>query len=92
MRESSIEEYLLEQVEANGGLCEKHTSPGRRGVPDRLITWPGGVMELVETKAPDGTVKSHQERDHKRRRDRGVKVHVIYTKAAVDRYVRRGNP
>lgn len=37
MRESKIEQYLKEQVEAAGGECRKFVSPGRRGVPDQLV-------------------------------------------------------
>lgn len=86
-KETPIEEYLTQQVEMRGGLCEKHTSPGRRGVPDRLITWHGGYMHLVETKAPKGELSALQARDHRRRRLRGVNVFVLWTKQQVDRYV-----
>lgn len=92
MRESSIEKYLNEQVEKNGGLCEKHVSPGQHGVPDDLVTWPGGTMELVECKATGETPDKHQLRDHARRAKLGVKVFVIDSKDGVDHYVRRGNP
>ena len=88
MLESKIEEALRLGVEAVGGLCEKHVSPGKVGVPDRLITWPWGnyclpygAMELVELKKPGEKVKpnSPQDRDHKRRYVRGVKVTVLST-------------
>jgi hypothetical protein len=45
VRETAVEKYLVEQVEARGGLCEKHVSPGRKGVPDRLVSWPGGYSD-----------------------------------------------
>lgn len=89
MREAAVEKHLRERVEAVGGLCEKHVSPGRRGVPDRLVTWPDGCMQLVETKAPDGVVKGHQQRDHARRARRRVYVRVTYTKQDVDDYMTR---
>lgn len=96
MREKKVETYLVEQVEAAGGLCEKHVSPGRRGVPDRLATWPvalgwnydRGFVDLVETKRPGGEARDEQVRDHKRRAARGVPVYLIDTKAKVDEYVR----
>lgn len=87
MLEIEIEQYLRERVEARGGLCEKFTSPGRRGVPDRLITWPDGLMQLVETKAPCKNVNSPQRRDHRERARRRVRVFVIRTKEQVDEYV-----
>ena len=72
IRESSIENFLVkcvEDTEAQGfkGICEKHVSPGRRGAPDRLITWPWGTMDLAETKAPEGRLSESQKRDHARR-------------------------
>ena len=89
MRETTVETYLRKRVEAVEGLCEKHVSPGRRAVPDRLITWPhGGVMDLVETKAPGGKPRKDQLRDHKKRADRGVTVWVLSSKLAVDEFMR----
>lgn len=89
MREVRVEDHLREQVALHGGLCEKHTSPGRRGPPDDLITWPWGEMDLVETKRPkDGRLSKLQELDHKERAKRGVPVYLLDTKAKVDRYVR----
>lgn len=92
MRESSIEKRLRVGVKAAGGLCEKFKSPQRNGVPDRIVTWPGGVMELVETKAPNGNLSKGQERDHARRRKLGVLVWTLWTSEHVDYYLRRGNP
>lgn len=92
MLELSIEQYLVQQVERNGGLCEKFCSPGKRGVPDRLVTWPGGTMELVEVKAPGKKPRPEQARDHRRRARLGVTVHVIDTREGVRLFCRRGNP
>lgn len=92
MRESCIERYLVKRVEADGGLCEKFVSPGRVGVPDRLITWPGGEMHLVECKAPGKVPRASQIRDHARRKRLGVEVYLLDTKEKVDHYCRRGNP
>ena len=36
-RESTVEKRFRLAVEADGGLCLKFVSPGRRGVPDRLV-------------------------------------------------------
>ncbi len=68
IREEDTEGYLRSEAKKRIGRCqlEKHVSPGRRGVPDDLMTWghPLCLMELIETKAPKGDVKKHQERDH----------------------------
>lgn len=92
MRESCIEKRLREGMERAGGLCDKFTSPGRRGPPDRLVTWPDGEMELIELKAPGKKPDAHQRRDHARRARCGVTVHVIDSVEGVDRFLRRGNP
>jgi hypothetical protein len=85
MREVKIEEYLLAKVEGPiGGLCEKHTTPGRRGPPDRLVTFPiGGVMKLVELKTIGGELSPPQVRDHKRRLKCGYFVPVLWTRQQV---------
>ena len=88
MKEVKVEDHLTARIEALGGLCEKHVSPGRRGPPDRLITWPWGKMRLVETKRPGVTkLRIEQERDHKRRRARGVNVFVLNEKVLVDDWI-----
>ena len=87
MRESTVERYLVKCVKDAGGIAEKHTSPGRRGPPDRDVMWPNGELDWVETKAPKGVLSGAQERDHKRRRKMGFRVYVIWTKSQVDNYV-----
>ena len=87
MREAAVERYLVEQVESRGALCEKFTS-ARRGVPDRIVTWPGRV-DFVETKTKGGRLSVIQERDHARRRKLGLPVYVLWSKEHVDEYIRR---
>ena len=41
MRESKIEAYFVQQVEAKGALQRKLQYGGRRGASDRLVVWPG---------------------------------------------------
>lgn len=87
-REAKLERYLVEQVEALDGLSEKFVSPGRRGPPDRLNTFMGGIMHLVELKDEDGELRPEQIRDHERRWLLGVRVFVLRSKDAVDEYIR----
>lgn len=77
MRESVIEKALVERVKALGGMCEKFISPSRRGVPDRLVTLPGGRVVFVELKAPGKSLSVLQQRDHARRIALGCSVFVI---------------
>ena len=82
MREADIERALCRRVEALGGSCEKFASPGRRGVPDRLVTLPGGRVIFVELKAPGRKPTPLQRADHLRRRALGCDVRVIDSTAA----------
>lgn len=85
MRESEIERYLKKQVVANGGKCWKWVSPGRRGVPDRIVIMPGGVVAFVELKAPGKTERPDQVRVQKILRDLGCQVYSsVDSKVKVD--------
>lgn len=81
MLEKKIEQALVKRVKELGGLCEKFTSPGRRAVPDRIITLPvaGGPARIifVECKAPGKKPTIMQQFDHERRRLMGCDVRVI---------------
>ncbi len=88
MKESTVEDYLVEQVEARGGFCPKTIWPGRRGCPDREVVWPWGEIDKVETKRPKGgRYEAGQEQAHREYAKRGVPVYLPRTKAAVDDYV-----
>ncbi len=87
MRESTIEKRLRKGIEALGGLCEKFTSPGRRSVPDRLVSLPGGRIVFVELKAPKKEPTALQAKDHARRRALGLDVIVINTVEKVDEFL-----
>ena len=75
--ESKIETALVVRVKTLGGTCEKFVSPGRRGVPDRIVTLPGGRIIFVELKGTSGRLSPSQIRDHERRIRMGCDVRVI---------------
>lgn len=77
MLEKQIEQALVRRVKELGGTCEKFVSPGRRSVPDRLVTLPGGKIIFVECKAPGKRPTIAQQSDHRRRRTLGCDVRVI---------------
>jgi hypothetical protein len=77
MLEKNIESALVKRVKELKGLCEKFTSPGRRSVPDRLVTLPGGIVIFVELKAPGKLLSPLQIRDNLRRRALGCDVRFI---------------
>jgi len=86
MRESLIEKRLCKRVKEFGGLCEKFTSPGKRSVPDRLITLPGGAIVFVELKRPGSKPTPLQAKDHDRRRALGCDVRVIDSLEGADAF------
>ena len=85
--ENDVETYLTERVEAYGGECYKWVSPGCVGVPDRIVLIPPREIVFVETKAPNGVLKTWQARRHKRLRELGFQVEVIWTKEQVDKFL-----
>ena len=52
MKESTIENYLVRRCKELGVLCYKFVSPSHRGVPDRVLIFPKGLVTFIELKAP----------------------------------------
>ena len=86
MRESQVEQHLVEQVKARGGLVRKLQWIGRSSAPDRLVGFPGRHA-LVETKRPGKDAEAAQAREHQRLRAVGFDVRVLATIEEVDRFV-----
>lgn len=93
IRESDIEDYLVNRVKALGGEVRKVKWIGRRGAPDRLVmlppvnlTYDSSPAETiwVELKAPGEKPKPHQAREHQRMREMGQRVEVVDSMKAVD--------
>src|SRR5271166_4105860 len=90
--EKSVEDYLVERVEARGGRCPKLVDLGRRGFPDRSPMYEGPIQHFVETKCVGGVVKPWQRRYHADLRSLGFLVFVIWTKDQVDTYIANHAP
>lgn len=89
--ESEIESYLIERVEALGGLCLKLRDAGRVGFPDRTVIWPAygfARIHFVELKTIGGGYERGQERYHRDLRKVNATVFTLWTKKQVDDYVR----
>jgi hypothetical protein len=86
MREVRVEQLLRKLVVETGGICKKWTCPGQRGVPDRIIIWPGAIF-FVETKAPKGKLSMHQIVFHKQLSAFGFEVVVLNTQQKVRDWV-----
>ena len=61
VKESAVEQELVERVNRLGGLCIKTAALGSRGFFDRTVVLPGGKVVFVELKRPKGgRVSAHQ--------------------------------
>ena len=58
--EKHIETHLVKRVAACGGMAYKFVSPAHRGVADRVVCLPDGVVWFVELKAPGGRLSPLQ--------------------------------
>ena len=88
--EKQIEKYLCRSIRRlhDDARCEKFSSPGRRSVPDRIVTLPHGLIWYVEVKAPGKKASPAQEADHRVRRRNGFQVRVIDTYEEVDNFIK----
>ena len=77
MREKVIEQKLVQEVKARGGICPKFISPGYDGMPDRLVLLPGGRISFVEVKAPGKKPGALQRVRHKQLKQLGARVYVL---------------
>ncbi|QRG66943.1 VRR-NUC domain-containing protein [Brevibacillus choshinensis] len=87
MRESNLERRLVREVERIGGKAPKWTSPGNRGVPDRLVILPGGRTVYVEMKAPGKQLEPLQEKWAKTLRSLGHEVYKIDSVEGIEEFI-----
>lgn len=89
MRESRIEQHLVDVVKDMGGIAYKFKSPGRANVEDRLVMLPRARLWLVELKATGEKPNEAQLREHARHRALGFNVIVLDSIEAVDEWASR---
>ena len=87
-----VQRYLTDLITLHGGMYDHFVSPGKKGVPDLIVTWPAWQpgsprIHLVETKKSNGGAKSWQVRDHEKRSLFGVHVYIIRNRLQADLYV-----
>jgi len=83
--EATVENHLRKGVKLLRGLCIKLNPFSARGIPDRMVLLPGGVVLFVELKRPvGGKFEPLQERIQDKLRKMGFTVVVCYTKTQVD--------
>ena len=85
--EKEVEAYLVGAVRAMGGIAYKFTSPAHRGVSDRVVVLPEGIVWFVELKTETGKLSPLQQifrEDMRRLRQNYV---CLYGKKDVDYWV-----
>lgn len=87
MRESEIEKYLKREVEKLGGLCLKFTSPGQRGVPDRIVLFPKNNVYFIELKNEQGRLSVIQKKVLAVLNRLGFRTYVLKSKEEVDQFI-----
>jgi hypothetical protein len=85
--ERDTERYFCRRVKAIGGYAFKWTSPGQRGVPDRIVLLPGGKVWFVELKAPGGRLSALQRHIGALLLKLGMNYTVLWTKEQVDEWI-----
>lgn len=91
MTERKVEEYFTKQVKKHGALTRKFTSPGHRGVPDRIVL-KNGQCFFVELKRPGGKPRPNQVAEHTRFEKQGFRVAILDSKELVDWWIKERLP
>ena len=82
IREKDVERYLVHQCKEIRALCWKWVSPGRTGVPDRIMLWRGRIW-FIELKAKGRKPTAIQKVVHGLIERAGFHVHVLDSHEAV---------
>ncbi len=78
MTEKKLEEKLVQAVKNRGGIAYKFTSPGRAGVPDRIVILPGNKIGFIEVKKPGkGKLRKIQKQELKKLTALRCKCYVL---------------
>ena len=88
MRENAVENYLNREARKVGALPMKFVSPGLRGVPDRIVLFPGGLVVFVELKASGGKARPQQLYRMRQLIDRDAIVRIVDTTEKVDALIK----
>ena len=86
-RERDVESYLVDELKKAGYPCVKFIPDGKVGMPDRVVLLPGGKVIWVELKTRGGHLEEIQKLQHKKLRDLGHTVVVIWDKEDVDNLI-----
>ena len=78
MLEKTIERRFVTALRERGASAWKFVSPGRQGVPDRIVLMPGGKVAFVELKTETGKLSPVQKVVQEQLRALGFDVYTVY--------------
>ena len=87
MLEKQVEAYLVKRVKELGGRAYKFTSPAHRGVADRIVCLPRGVVVMVEVKTIGGRLSPLQKVFADEMQSLGVAYECLWSKEQVDEFI-----
>jgi len=86
-RESDVEKYMVTRLGESTIPCVKFLPYGIVGMPDRIILLPDSKVMWVELKTDNGRLSDVQRYRHKKLKDSGQDVRVIWNREDVDELV-----
>lgn len=78
-----IESHLKKKCTEKGWACKKFSGPKKKGIPDCVITAPGGTVLYVEVKVP-GKKPTPLQRNDSLSASHGIHVFVVTSKENID--------
>jgi VRR-NUC domain len=78
-----IESHLKKKCTEKDWPCQKFSGPKKKGIPDCVITAPGGTVLYVEVKVP-GKKSSPLQRNDSLVASHGIHVFVVTSKENID--------
>jgi|TARA_R110000868_G_scaffold346157_1_gene607184 hypothetical protein len=89
MKEKIVENHFVWAVERIGGKTWKFTSPGRKGVADRIACLPDGATWFVELKTKGGRLSELQKMFMSDMALLKQNYACLWTKEQVDEWIKR---
>ena len=88
MKEKIVENHFVWAVERIGGKTWKFTSPGRKGVADRIACLPDGTTWFVELKTKGGRLSPLQKMFAEEVQALNQRYACLWTKEQIDGWVK----
>jgi hypothetical protein len=88
INEGMLERRLKHEVEKNGGMALKFTSPSMAGLPDRIVLIPGGKAIFVEMKAPGKKLRPLQQKRKSQLEAIGFTVYCLDSIQSIETFIR----